>query len=169
MAELSTQQQTLIAQEITPERFQPFGQVIYATEDGVPYSEQDAQLQLQNGTPRFYIMRLPRKGRQFSRITRHLRCTQCLGALNGQSWLIAVAPPGDAAYPALEQIQAFVIPGDCFIKLHVGTWHAGPYFEANSIDFYNLELSDTNLVDHDTCNLIAAYNTEFEIVLPSQS
>jgi ureidoglycolate hydrolase len=165
MAQSSTRQQTLIAQAITPESFQPFGQVIYATEDGVPYSSQDAQLQFRSGTPRFYIMRLYRKGRHFSRITRHQRCTQCLGALNGRSWLMAVAPPNNSSHPALEHIQAFQIPGDCFIKLDVGTWHAGPYFEAEMIDFYNLELSDTNVIDHDTCDLKAVYRTEFEILV----
>ncbi|MBF2079954.1 MAG: ureidoglycolate lyase [Synechococcales cyanobacterium T60_A2020_003] len=158
-----TPQKQLIAEAITPERFQPFGQVIYATEDGTPYSSQDAQLQLDCGVPRFYIMRLHRKGRHFSRITRHQRCTQCLGALEGKSWLIAVAPPSSQPQPALDAIQAFQVPGNCFIKLHVGTWHAGPYFDADTIDFYNLELSDTNVIDHDTCDLWATYNTEVEI------
>ena len=30
------------------------------------------------------------------------------------------------------------------IKLHLGTWHAGPLFDADSASFFNLELSDTN-------------------------
>lgn len=158
-----TVQKQLIAQMITPERFQPFGQVVYATEDGTPYSSQDAHLQLDRGVPRFYIMRLHHKGRRFSRITRHQQCTQCLGALEGKSWLIAVAPPSSHPQPALADIQAFHIPGNCFIKLDVGTWHAGPYFDADVIDFYNLELSDTNVTDHDTCDLCAIYDTEFEI------
>ena len=38
-----------------------------------------------------------------------------------------------------------------FIKLHQATWHAGPFFlEAQHMDFYNLELSDTNIADHFT-------------------
>ncbi|UJB69787.1 ureidoglycolate lyase [Acaryochloris sp. 'Moss Beach'] len=160
----STQQ--LIAQPITPEAFQPYGQVIFASEDGAVYGPDNAQLQLDNGIPRFYIMRLEKLGRQFSRITRHLKCTQCLGSLGGKPWLMAVAPPGDAAQPALDQITAFQIPGDCFIKLEVGTWHAGPHFDTDYIDFYNLELSDTNQVDHDTCNLINQYNVEFLITAP---
>jgi hypothetical protein len=31
---------------------------------------------------RFYIMRLPRRGLKFHRITYHAQCTQCLGGLN---------------------------------------------------------------------------------------
>ncbi len=42
------------------------------------------------------------------------------------------------------------IPAGTFIKLHQGTWHAGPLFEEDSMAFYNLELSDTNVVDHNT-------------------
>ncbi|XP_024517675.1 uncharacterized protein LOC9657510 [Selaginella moellendorffii] len=36
-------------------------------------------------------------------------------------------------------------------KLNEGTWHAGPLFgDRDSMVFYNLELSDTNVVDHTT-------------------
>lgn len=155
--------QQLNAQPITEETFQPYGQVIFATKDGAVYSPDNAQLQLDKGIPRFYIMRLEKLGRRFSRITRHLQCTQCLGSLAGKPWLMAVAPPGSSPTPDLDEITAFQIPGDCFIKLEVGTWHAGPHFDTDFIDFYNLELSDTNQVDHDTCNLINQYNVEFII------
>jgi ureidoglycolate hydrolase len=156
--------QSLIIQPLTAEAFQPYGQVIFASEDGKAYDSTEAQLRLDQGIPRFYIMRLRQRGRKFSRITRHQKCTQCLGSLEGQPWLIAVAPPGLDDRPAPESIAAFRIPGNCFIKLEVGTWHAGPYFEQESIDFYTLELSDTNIVDHHTCDLKAAYGLEFVIV-----
>lgn len=148
---------------VTPETFHPFGQVIFPSQDGATYSDQDAQLELSQGIPRFYLMRLHARGRQFHQITRHRQCTQCLGALAGASWLLAVAPPSDTAQPEPQSIQAFQIPGHCFIKLDVGTWHAGPYFEGESIDFYNLELSDTNLTDHQTCDLKLTYGLKFEI------
>jgi ureidoglycolate hydrolase len=70
---------------------------------------------------------------------------------------MAVAPPKAAddptAEPALTDIAAFVIPGAVAIKLHRGTWHAGPFFEDEAIDFLNLELSDTNEVDHQSSHL----------------
>jgi ureidoglycolate hydrolase len=156
--------QQLPAQAITPENFRPYGQVIWPAVDGKAFDAADAQLALDAGVPRFYIMRLQHRGRQFSRITRHQRCTQCLGSLEGKSWLIAVAPPAEADCPAPESIVAFQVPGTCFIKLEVGTWHAGPYFDQNFVDFYNLELSDTNVTDHQTCNLQAIYGLAFEIV-----
>ncbi|MGA7932268.1 MAG: ureidoglycolate lyase [Kovacikia sp.] len=154
----------IVAQPITSELFQPYGQVIWASEDGKPWGEEDAQLQLQNGIPRFYLMRLCDRGRKFHQITRHLRCTQCLGSLEGKDWLLGVAPASEASLPDWESIIAFHIPGNCFIKLEVGTWHAGPYFDQPTVDFYNLELTDTNIVDHDTCNLLEHFGVEFQIV-----
>ena len=154
----------LVAQEITPEKFRPFGQLIFAAKDGQKYDQDDAQLSLENGTPRFYIMRLKKRGRKFTKITRHIQCTQCLGSLEGKEWLIAVAPPCLENAPKLEDVIAFKIPGNCFIKLEVGTWHAGPYFEQDFVDFYNLELSDTNIVDHFTHDFLKSHNLELEIV-----
>ncbi|MBW4668958.1 MAG: ureidoglycolate lyase [Cyanomargarita calcarea GSE-NOS-MK-12-04C] len=157
--------QELQAQLITPENFQRYGQVISASKDGKGFDAEDAQLKLQNGIPRFYIMRLQGRGRKFHTITRHVECTQCLGSLEGKDWLIAVAPPNnDVNEPALEEIAAFRIPGNCFIKLSAGTWHAGPYFEHETVDFYNLELSDTNVVDHFTHNFLNSHQMEFEII-----
>jgi ureidoglycolate hydrolase len=156
--------QPITAQFITSEAFAPFGQMITANPDGKAYDATDAQLHLENGIPRFYIMRLQKRGRRFRHITRHLQCTQCLGSLAGKEWLMAVAAPSEALQPNWQAIRAFRIPGDCLIKLDIGTWHAGPYFDHECIDFYNLELSDTNIADHDTCNLLVSYGKEFEIV-----
>ena len=159
---ISTKQ--LFAQWVTPENFRDYGQVIFASFDGKCFDVEDAQLNLQHGIPRFYIMRLYEKGRKFRKITRHVECTQCLGSLEGKDWLMAVAPPSDGDEPSLEDMAAFRIPGNCFIKLEVGTWHAGPYFDADFIDFYNLELSDTNVVDHFSHDFVKSHNLEFEII-----
>ncbi|MEZ2226016.1 MAG: ureidoglycolate lyase [Microcoleus sp.] len=154
----------LLAQWVTPENFRSYGQVISASFDGKCFDVEDAQLNLQNGIPRFYIMRLQNQGRKFGKITRHVECTQCLGSVEGKDWLIAVAPPCEGDRPSLEDLAAFQIPGNCFIKLEVGTWHAGPYFEGDFIDFYNLELSDTNIVDHFSYNFVNSHKLEFEII-----
>ncbi|MEB3220375.1 MAG: ureidoglycolate lyase [Nostocales cyanobacterium 94392] len=154
----------LPAQTITPENFQPYGQVIFPSKDGKTFDTEDAQLVLNNGIPRFYIMQLQHRGRKFHNITRHAKCTQCLGSLAGKDWFIAVCPPNNIKEPALQDIAAFHIPGNCFIKLNVGTWHAGPYFEHDIVDFYNLELSNTNEIDHFTHSFLKSHNLEFEIV-----
>ena len=156
--------QQLPAEWITPEKFRPYGQVIFASADAKSFDADDAQLNLANGIPRFYIMRLEKKGRKFGKSTRHVQCSQCLGSLEGKDWLMAVAPPSEDDKPSLENLTAFRIPGNCFIKLDVGTWHAGPYFDADFVDFYNLELSDTNVVDHFSFDFVKHHNLEFEIV-----
>jgi ureidoglycolate hydrolase len=159
---LNRHQITAIA--ITESNFKPYGQLITASPDGKAFDQTDAVLNLNQGLPRFYIMRLPHRGRVFDEITRHNLCTQCLGSLNGQDWLMAVSPPTVETEPDISQIRAFRIPGDCFIKMEVGTWHAGPYFDQQSVDFYNLELSNTNVVDHFTYNFALEQNLEFEII-----
>ncbi len=153
----------LKAQIITPESFAPYGQMITPSQDGKAFDQEDAQLVLDQGIPRFYLMRLYPKGLNFAQITRHRQCTQCLGSLGGQAWYLGVAPSRSTPLNP-DEIVVFKIPGDCFIKLDVGTWHAGPHFQdPDYIDFYNLELSDTNLVDHDTVNLVLEKGITFEI------
>ena len=163
MSKLLTRQK-IPAVAITKSNFQPYGQLITPSDDGKPFDETDAILNLQNGTPRFYIMHLLHRGRVFSKITRHSLCTQCLGSSDGHEWLIAVCPPSTHNQPEIDRLKAFAIPGNCFIKMEVGTWHAGPYFDRQAMNFYNLELSDTNVVDHFTYNFATKQNMEFEIV-----
>ena len=160
----STATKPIQAIPITREAFRSFGQVIWPQPDDQPFTPQDAQLNLENGTPRFYIMELHQRGRRFHKITRHGACTQCLGSLDGREWFLGVAPPGKAPNPDPDDIRVFKIPGNCFVKLEVGTWHAGPYFDDETVSFYNLELTDTNIVDHTTCDLLQTYGIAFEIV-----
>lgn len=56
-------------------------QLITAMDDGKTFDDEDAQLVLDQGPspPRFYIMKLPRRGLTFDRITYHKDVTQCLG------------------------------------------------------------------------------------------
>ncbi|AKG22038.1 ureidoglycolate lyase [Calothrix sp. 336/3] len=158
--------QKLPVEWVTTENFQAYGQVIFPSQDGKAFDSEDAQLILDQGTPRFYIMRLQKRGRKFHHITRHVKCSQCLGSLAGKDWFIAVCPPENhLKEPTIGKISAFRIPGNCFIKLNVGTWHAGPYFDHDVVDFYNLELSDTNIADHFTHNFLQSHEIEFELVV----
>ena len=153
------------AKWITSEEFKPYGQLIKPTPNNKPYDQNDAQLSLNNGIPYLYIMHLENRGRKFNSISRHVLCTQCLGALADKDWFIAVAPPSANQQPDLEKLAAFRIPGNCFIKLEIGTWHAGPYFDHDFVDFYCLELSDTNIVDFFTYDFLTHNNLQFEIII----
>ena len=140
-----------------------YAQLVGPTEDGKEYDAADAQLVLDRGSPRLYIMRLPARGREFDRITFHRNVTQCLGALAPVApWFLVVGAPtlDVAAPPRQADLVAFRIPHGVFVKLMEGTWHAGPLFDGHQADFYNLELADTNVVDHTTHR----YETPFRVV-----
>ena len=149
---------------VTAENFRPYGTLIEVAEDGDVFGPNEAQLDLSRGTPRFYIMNLHHRGTTFRQITRHLQVTQCLAAVGGHPWLLGVAPPIDPdnpqAMPDPNDIRAFEIPGDRAIMLHRGTWHAGPYFTLPTLAFFNLELADTNQVDHHDCHLDQTYHLQ---------
>jgi len=156
---------TIRVHDLSPDAFAPFGEVIRpfrAAGQGVETaydpmtSATEAKLILSNGQPRLWIMHLCRVGVKFSKIARHRKVTQCLGSLHGREWLIAVAPPGDlsdSARPRLEEIVGFRVPGDCVIKLHAATWHAGPHFVHDECLFFNLENMDTNKADFHAVDL----------------
>ena len=147
---------SLEAEPLTPDAFLPFGVVLHALEDGTPFTSEEAALDVSEGTPRFYLMTLRDKPLRFTRITRHLHTTQTLMSVGGSEWYIAVAPAGNLSkdgIPFLEEIRAFAVPGDVAITLKKGTWHSGPYFQSEELGFVNLELSDTNVVDHHSYQL----------------
>jgi len=160
---------TIPAQALDAKLFAPYGEVIYPRTAGSqfdvnPYDPEtgaeEPSLTLTNGTPRLWIMRLKKNGLVFSKLARHRRVSQCLGSLQGKEWFIAVAPPGDLAdgvCPELARMAAFRIPGDCVIKLHVATWHAGPHFTHDECLFFNLENIDTNKRDFEDYELPAAF------------
>ncbi|EXC19493.1 hypothetical protein L484_014123 [Morus notabilis] len=172
--------------EATPENFAEFGQVIEASPDGEEFGPQDAQLDLSRGIPRLYIMRIENRPFKFKTITHHASVTQCLGSIGGGVWYLGVAKPsildatdqteGDPCQgilkstcghfympPRVEDFRVFKVTGSKFLKLNRGTWHAGPIFKGNAMDFYNLELSNTNVVDHTTHSFAEENGVFFEV------
>jgi len=137
--------------DLSAEGFAPFGMIGQPVADGA-HGAGDVALDLSQGRPRFYLMRLADRGTAFDVMARHDRVTQCLGTIDGLPWLIAVAR-ADVATPGIADISAFRVPADCFITLAHGTWHAGPYFTEVWRNFYNLELTDTNTADYRVCRL----------------
>jgi ureidoglycolate hydrolase len=141
--------------DLNEETFAPFGQLIVPRRGGEqfdqnPYDPEtsglEAKLTLNQGVPRLWIMHLRARGTLFTMMGRHMRVTQCLGALQGKEWLIGVAPPDNPVRddPDPDTVVGFRVPGDCILKLHIGTWHAGPHFVHDECMFLNLENLDTN-------------------------
>ena len=152
----------------TYEAFAPFGTLIEKAADGKLFGPDEAQLVLDRGTPRFYILDLKQRPMAFHVITRHIAVTQCLASVGGPPWVIAVAPPDDPdnpnALPNPAQVRAFRIEGHEAIMLGRSTWHAGPFFEAEAQSFFNLELADTNQTDHHNCRLDQAFGMRYRFV-----
>ena len=131
--------------------FEQFGTAILPVDDMTPHSSCDAELKFNGDNLRYYVMRLRRRAAVLGSMTRHSQATQCLGSADAQPWWLAVA----AAKLQSEQLDHSTVklvkvePGEA-VKLHQGTWHAGPFFVAPTALFFNLELSDTNLIDHNS-------------------
>lgn len=112
-------------------------------------------------------MHLEDRPLKFSTITHHANVTQCLGSIGAHVWYLGVAKPSIVdpiqvrgtggsdlvqshcghfyAPPSVDDVRVFKISGPKFLKLNRGTWHAGPLFLEKTMDFYNLELSNTNV------------------------
>jgi len=133
-------------------------------------------------------MRLKNRTWQFDAVTHHANTTHCLGSLHGLPWYIGVAgstiigatervDPDKCSQilkadgyeylpPAVEDIRLFRVDGSRFLKLHVGTWHAAPLFQEPYMEFYNLELSNTNEVDHPNYYFKKSKGIVFEVDNP---
>jgi|SRR6185369_632811 len=145
------------AQSLTDEAFAPYGEIIKPRFSGEQFDrnyaydpskeETHVKLTMTNGEPVLRIMHQRLRGLIFTKLARHKKVSQCLGSLQGKEWYMAFAAPSGERLPALGDIAAFRIPGDRIIKLHVGTWHAGPHFKHEECMFLNLENADTNTRD----------------------
>ena len=140
--------QSLLATPATPENLTSYGQVITPAPNGADFGPGDAVLQLNGGQPRFWVMQLDHRPPRVAVMARHSRCSQCLASADGRPWWIVLAPPQPASdKPETNRLRLFRIEAGLILKLHVGTWHAGPYFREPQALFFNLELADTNSND----------------------
>lgn len=146
---------TLIAKGLRDCRFERFGTAILPIDDMTPAGPAEASLQFDGDNLRYYLMRLQSRPPVVGSMTRHLRATQCLGSADAQPWWLAVAEAKRSAdeldHTTVQLVK--IEPGEA-LKLHQGTWHAGPFFHTPTALFFNLELSDTNQTDHN-CQTLA--------------
>jgi len=146
--------ESLKAASLLDPRLDSCGTGLREVDDMTASGDQDAELRFGPGQLRYYVMRIHRRPQPITAMTRHLQATQCLSSAEGRPFWMLLAPP-DTQGPVLDASAAWLLklnPGEG-IKLHLGTWHAGPLFEAASASFFNLELTDTNQSDHETLPL----------------
>lgn len=63
-------------------------------------------------------------------LERHARFTQTIIPLGGDPLVVAVAradAPMKDGLPLIEEIHAFLVPGDAAVNLGLGTWHEVPF------------------------------------------
>lgn len=63
-------------------------------------------------------------------LERHMKLSQAFIPLGGDPFLSVVAPadaPEEDGFPALEEIRAFIVPGDRGIQIDIGVWHEPPF------------------------------------------
>jgi ureidoglycolate lyase len=118
------------------EGFEPFGEMLTTSGSPLPHVYGDAMDvyragRLESDTPIEYILtryRLREFRVQF--LERHHRLTQTFIPLEGNAFVVAVAAPGaelENGVPRVEDVRAFVVPGDAAVNLHRGTWHEVPF------------------------------------------
>ena len=151
--------ESLKAASLIDPRLGSCGTGLREVDDMTPSGDQDAELRFGPGQLRYYVMRIYRRRQPITAMTRHLQATQCLSSAEGRPfWMLLAAPHTQG--PVLDASAAWLLklnPGEG-IKLHLGTWHVGPLFEAESATFFNLELADTNQSDHETLPLSRSVN-----------
>lgn len=129
---------TITPRELDAAAFAPFGEVLSL--DSTPklpidlYSGINAvhgPVVLQaDQTPEFILFRVGYRGGDVRYMERHVGMTQTFIPLNGDPYISLVARP-DAplvdGFPAFEEIEAFLVPGDVGLNIHRGTWHEPPF------------------------------------------
>ena len=131
------------------------GTLLRPQNDPAVFGPADADLYFDaDGRPRFYVMRIRRRPSVLKVMTRHHRVSQCLGSADAKPWWLAMAPSTESGCPPPASSIALIKfqPGEA-IKLHPGTWHAGPFVREQSALFFNLELRTTNEDDHNSLAL----------------
>ena len=88
-------------------------------------------------------MRLRHRSAVLESMSRHQRVTQCLGSADAQPCWLAVAAPG---------LQSEELTTE---SLQLPRW---ALFRSPTALFYNLELGDTNLTDHNFQALVTPIN-----------
>ncbi len=128
---------TIKAEPLTAQAFAPFGVVLSAEgRDRLPINTYGDRLDLyresfETDQPiEWFIAHF--RSREFTALflERHHLLTQTFIPLGGKAFVTVVAAhdaPLIDGMPALEQVEAFVVPGDAAIQLHRSTWHENPF------------------------------------------
>lgn len=121
---------------VTPENFAAFGTVLTPEgRDRLPINTYGDRLNLfresfESDQPtEWFIFQGFRRWNGVLFLERHQQLTQTFIPVGGKAFYTVVAPPNareEHGFPALDQLRAFLVPGDSVIQLHRATWHENP-------------------------------------------
>ena len=146
----------LAVQEMTRERFAPFG-VLIDSRGSVELDLGGAAAQMTGATSE-------RREFAFQFMARHRRTMQLFSPLVGCRSIICVAPPApDRAAPAPEDVVAFLVDGRLPYAYHKGTWHTPPFPVGEWSSYLVVDRAGTLDDDYELVDLKAVHDCAFEI------
>jgi ureidoglycolate lyase len=138
VVETTTETRTITAELVSPEAFAPFGHVIGVDgQERLPHNiygdsfDAYRPAAIEADTPLEWLLVYSRL-REFRVLflERHQLLGQAFIPLGGQPFISVVARPDareERGIPALDELHAFLVPGDRAIQIHKRTWHEPPF------------------------------------------
>lgn len=129
---------SITAELLTPEAFAPFGYVLS------PEGREREPIDLYGGTKDVYrvaaietdrpmewlVTRSMMRDFRVLYLERHLELTQAFIPLGGAPVIVVVARADareEDGMPALDELHAFIVPGNAGAQIHRGVWHEPPF------------------------------------------
>jgi ureidoglycolate hydrolase len=145
----------LPVQEMTRERFAPFGVLID--------SRGSAEVDFGGGVAQMTGATSEQREFGFRFMARHRRTMQVFSPLVGCRSIICVAPPTERDAPAPEEVAAFLVEGRLPYAYHKGTWHTPPFPVGEWSSYLVVDRAGTLDDDYELADLKAAHDCVFEI------
>jgi ureidoglycolate hydrolase len=145
------------AEPLTAEAFRLFGQVI-----GVD----TVQMKIVNDRFRMGVITMTHQPFRLSHLNRHIKSTQALIPLGGQTCLVVVAPPTiNLDSPEdLKQVKAFINDGSSGINIGLGTWHMALLPLGPKMSMVNIQ-GEHSWEDTEERSFLEKFDTVIEVVL----
>lgn len=127
---------TVTAEPISAASFAPFGVVLSPeNHERLPINPYGDRVDIfresfESDQPiEWFIVRFWLRGYTATFLERHHEITQSFIPVGGHPFVLVVARPEareEDGLPALDEVHAFVVPGDRGVQLHRSTWHENP-------------------------------------------
>ena len=145
----------LPVQEMTRERFAPFGILIDI--------RGSVEIDLGEGAQSLTGATSERRALEFQFMARHRRTMQVFSPLASSQSIICVAPPSERGAPEVDEIVAFLVNGRLPYAYHKGTWHTPPFAVGEWASYLVVDRAGTLDSDFELVDLKAVHDCAFEI------